>query len=290
MLSAAEAVQLDRFALGGGLPAASSAGRRPTRARGCSVEFHDFRRYQPGDDPRAIDWTVDARLRQLVIRRYRAEGHVPLHLLVDSSASMQIGNPSKLSAASRLAAALAYVAVLRRDPVAVATFDDRIRAHVAAAAGRPQLFRIFEALQAAPATGTSSLDRALTDYGSTVRGPGLAVVISDLFDRDSRLDGIRFLLYRGFAVSVMQVLAGEEIDPVIDDDAEMVDVERPGDPPVRVDRDAAAAYRARLDEFTAGIRSFCARHGVSFVPIRAGAPFGETVAACSAAGLLELHG
>lgn len=290
MLSADQARQLDRFALAGGHAAASAAGRRPTKARGYSVEFHDFRRYQPGDDPRAIDWTVDARLRQLVVRLYRAEGHVPLHLLVDASASMSVGSPAKLATAQQVAALLAYVAVRRRDPVALATFDNAVRTHIPAAAGRPQLFRVFEALKASQPRGRSSLDRPLTDYGSAVRGPGLAVVISDFFDRDSHFDGIRFLLYRGFTVSLVHVLADEEVHPRFEDDVELIDIEEAEMPPIGVEPAAVAAYRSRLDAFITNIRRLSTQHGVGYFQLRSTEPFGEVVAACTRAGLIELHG
>lgn len=290
MLTADEARQLDRFALAGGHAAASAAGRRPTKARGYSIEFHDFRRYQPGDDPRAIDWTIDARLRQLVVRLYRAEGHVPLHLLVDASASMRIGTPAKLATASRMAAALAYVAVLRRDPVALATFDNAVRSHVRVAAGRPQLFKVLEMLQACEAHGRSSIDRPLSDYGSLVRGPGLAVVVSDFFDRDFRFDGIKFLLYRGLNVALVHLLADEELDPQVHDDVELVDIENAAEAPIGVAPAAAVAYRSSLAAFIERLRGLCTSHGVSYLQVRASTPFGDIVAACTRAGLIELHG
>lgn len=290
MLTADQARQLDRLALAANAGAASAAaGRRATKARGYSVEFHDFRRYQPGDDPRSIDWTIDARLRQLVVRLFRAEGHVPLHLLVDTSASMTSGSPSKLALASKAAAALAYVAVLRRDPVALATFDDTIRAHVPPAQGRAQLFRVFDALGSMAGVGRSAIDGALTAYGGTVRGPGLAVVLSDFFDPSSRLDGLRFLLYRGLTVAVVQLLADDEIDPNLNDPVELVDIENLSAPPLLVDPSEVPAYRERLAALTHGLQEFCASQSLPFVRLASSAHFGDLVSACTHAGLLELH-
>src|SRR3977135_3167513 len=128
MLSAHEVRQLEHLTLAHG-SAQSAAGSRHARPRGHGLEFRDYRHYQPGDDPRVIDWNVHARLGQLVVRVFRAEGQLRLHLLVDTSASMSVGAPSKLACAARLAAALAYVAVERRDAVGLATFDEEIRTH-----------------------------------------------------------------------------------------------------------------------------------------------------------------
>lgn len=286
MLSAGEAAQLDRFALSASRAAVSAAGRRPVNARGFSLEFHDFRRYQPGDDPRAIDWAIDARLSQLVVRLYRAEGHVPLHLLLDTSASMGIGTPSKLAAASRVAAALAYVAARRRDPLALASFDAAVHVKVEPGGGRPQLLRVLEALASVRASGPSGFDRPLSDYGSTSRGPGLVVVLSDMIG--AAFDGIRFLLHRGFSVALVHVLASEELTPVIDSAVELLDVEGMLGPLV-VDGSELQAYGDRLAAFMRETRDFCAANGVAYVPLDTGSGFEPMIGACLHGGLLALH-
>jgi uncharacterized protein (DUF58 family) len=287
MLSPAEARQLDRLAVAVGT-ASGRAGRRPVRAYGHSAEFHDFRAYQLGDDPRSIDWTVAARLGHLVVRSFRAEGQIPLHLLIDTSASMRLGAPSKLSAATKAAAALAYVGAAHREPLGLAMFDEVVVRHIAAAARRTQVFRIFEALRTATASGRSALNRALTAYGATVRGPGLAVVFSDFFDPDFTLDGVRFLLYRRLSVAMVQVLSDEELNPPLVDDAEITDVENDGAPAVAIDRDRVRTYQARLAQATADLQSFCATAGVPFVRLVTSDGFTSVIHSCTDAGLLEL--
>ena len=288
MLSADEARQLDRLSIAAGT-ASASGGRRAIRARGEGLEFHDFRPYQPGDDPRSIDWTVHARLGQLVVRMFRAQGQMPLHLLVDTSASMRAGAPSKLAAGARAAGSFAYVAALRRDPAGVALFDETVTAHVAAASGRAQLFRILDVLAGAEASGCSAPDRALTRYGSAIRGPGLAIVFSDFFDPALTLDGLRFLLYRGLSLAVIQVLADEEIDPHIDDDVELVDIENASAPPLVVGRDLLPSYQARLTKATADLQSFCHERGVPFIRLVSSDSFGAFINSCTRTGLLEPH-
>lgn len=289
MLSADEAGQLDRLAIAAGT-ASAAAGRKAVKTRGQSVEFHDFRGYQPGDDPRSIDWTVHARLRQLVVRIFRAEGHIPVHLLVDTSASMRAGTPSKLAATAKAAAALAYIAVRRRDPVSLAMFDDAIGTHIAAGCGRTQLFRVFDALKTVEARGPSSLDRALTRYGAAVHGPGLAVVMSDFFDPGLTLDGMRYLLSRGLRVAIVQILANEELDPRIDDDVEIVDIENTSAPPIVVNRGALEAYHAQMRRASADLDAFAASRSLPFIRLVSSCGFGELVSGCSGAGLVERYG
>ena len=288
MLTAHETRQLDRLALAAS-DAAPAAGSRHARTRGYGLEFEDYRHYQLGDDPRSIDWTVDARLRQLVVRVFRAEGHVRLHLLVDVSRSMTIGTPSKLLCATRLAAALSYVAVERRDAVALATFDDRIRTRVSAATGKPQLFRLLDLLGSTAAMGRSALDRALVNYATAVRGPGLAVVLSDFLTPDHTFEGLRYLQYRGLIPAVVQVLADEDIDPAIVDETEIRDVENPAARPLIVDAAAVRAYQERLDRLSRELRTFCRERGLPWLRVTASTAFGDVLRACVQAGILAQH-
>ena len=64
-------------------------GRRLSRAKGDSLEFSDMREYMPGDDLRRIDWNAYARLETLNIKLYHDEQNLIVHLLVDTSLSME---------------------------------------------------------------------------------------------------------------------------------------------------------------------------------------------------------
>lgn len=290
MLSADEARHLDRLTLAASAPAASTgSGLRHARVRGGGLEFRDYRHYQPGDDLRSIDWTVDARLRQLVVRVFSAEGRLQLHLLVDVSRSMTAGVPDKLRCAKKLAAALCYVAVARRDAAGVATFDDTVRSYVAPAAGRSQIFRVFDTLGSASPGGRSALNKALFDYGAAARGPGLAVVISDFFEASGALDGLRYLLYRGLTPAIVQVVADEELQPDFADEAELVDLEEPGGDPLVVDASAIAGYREHLAESSAALERFCRVQGLVHAQLVSSVSFPSLVSTCRQAGLLDVH-
>lgn len=290
MLSADEAHHLDRLTLAASVPAASAgSGARHARVRGGGLEFQDYRRYQPGDDLRSIDWTVDARLRQLVVRVFSAEGRLQLHLLVDVSRSMIAGSPDKLQCAKKLAATLCYIAVARRDAAGVATFDDTVRSYVAPAAGRSQIFKVFDALRSAPTGGRSALNKALFDYGAAARGPGLAVVMSDFFEAGGALDGLRFLLYRGLTPAIVQIVADEELQPDVADEAELVDLEDPGGDPLVVDASAVAAYREHLAQASSELEQFCRVQGLAHARLVSSAPFQSLVSTCRQAGLLDVH-
>jgi uncharacterized protein (DUF58 family) len=285
MLSPDETRLLERLTIGGTANAvASSAGIRRARTRGPGLEFHEYRRYQPGDDPRSIDWTVEARLHQLVVRVARAEGDLRLHVLVDTSASMAIGTPSKLSCATRLGAALCYAAVERRDAVGISTFDGALRTFMPPAAGRRQLFRALDALLSMDAHGISAINRALLQYGTATRGPGVVAVLSDFFEPGAGIEGLRYLLHRGLTPAVVQIVADEELDPELDEYAELVDVED-GKGRFVVDRTAIVGYRARLHQQQSTLHAFSAEHGLCFMRLASSTSFGAMVTAAEAAGL-----
>jgi uncharacterized protein (DUF58 family) len=290
-LSADEARRLDRFSIGTlqAAPSMQASGARVARTRGFGTEFHEFRQYEPGDDPRSIAWPVYARLGQLVTRVTRADAHMRVHVLMDTSRSMSMGRPSKLTCAVRLAALVAYVGLRERDAVGLATFDETVRHYLPPVAGRGQLFRVFRTLEDARCEGVSHLDAALRSYARVARGPGLAIVISDFFDAGGATTGLRQLLHQGLTPVLVHVCAPEELDPGVDDDIELVDVERPG-LPVLVDRQTALAYRSRLTEHRAALGEFCRAHGLVSIDLVSSHSFRAVLDACRRSGLLRAVG
>src|SRR5215216_2450057 len=84
-------------------------GERRSKRKGQSVEFADYRNYVIGDDLRFLDWNLYARLDRLFIRLFMEEEDLHFHVLIDRSASMNFGEPTKLHYAKQLAAALGFI-------------------------------------------------------------------------------------------------------------------------------------------------------------------------------------
>lgn len=287
MLSADEVRQLDRLTFGNASasPETTVSGARIARVRGFSSEFHDFRPYQPGDDPRSIEWTVYGRLGQLVTRTYRANAQLKVHVLLDISASMSGGVPDKLSSGAKLAALLGYAAIRAREAVGLATFNAAITQRFAPATGRRQLFRIFAALSKVAAEGRSAIGASLMNYGAVEKGPGLVVVISDFFDANGVLQGLRILQHRGLTPAVVQILSADELDPPFVGDVELVDIETSDTSPLLADTESISAYRAALDENRASLREFCDVNALPFLQLTSSESFADMLRACSRAGL-----
>src|SRR5213082_8918 len=101
-------------------------GERKSKRRGSSVEFADHRNYAVGDDLRHIDWNVYGRLDKLFLKLFLEEEDLHFYTLVDTSLSMDFGDPTKLHYAKQVAAALAFIGLVNMDRVVVEAFNDRL--------------------------------------------------------------------------------------------------------------------------------------------------------------------
>src|SRR4051812_42820021 len=142
--------RLERLQLATRRPLAGRfSGEHRSRRHGTSLDFADYREYHPGDDFRRIDYHLYARLDVLLLKLFEAEDDITVRLLVDTSASMASGG--KLEQACRVAAALGFVALVRRDVVTLHTFPFE---HASPRfSGRGATVPLFAALQGLTADG-----------------------------------------------------------------------------------------------------------------------------------------
>src|SRR5258707_7334627 len=90
--------------------ASGLTGSRAGRRSGSSIDFQDYREYQPGDDLRFIDWGIYARTDRLTVKLYREEVIPHLDLILDGSRSMNLEGTAKAIATAKLSALLAAAA------------------------------------------------------------------------------------------------------------------------------------------------------------------------------------
>ncbi|TAK15261.1 MAG: DUF58 domain-containing protein [Acidobacteria bacterium] len=279
VLTPQDTARLDRLTLGTAVThaSASTAGLRHARARGYGLEVTDHRPYQAGDDPRQIDWNAEARLRQLAVRVLEAEGQAHVHVALDTSRSMA----AKFAWASKIAAALTYVAIARRDLAGLSLFNDALRTHVPAARGRGQLHRALGQLDAAATGGRSSLTAVFTELAHRLRPPAFVIVISDFYSPGFGLDGLGTLASRGLDPAVVQVVTDDEVEPTIRDGMRVVDLEDAGETRANV-----ANYRRRFAEMTRDIAAHCRVHGMPFVQLKTSMTFDRALDALIQAAVI----
>ncbi|MGD2110480.1 MAG: DUF58 domain-containing protein, partial [Phycisphaerae bacterium] len=132
-------------------------GERITKRRGESVEFADYRNYVVGDDLRFLDWNIYARLEQLFLKLFLQEEDLHVSVLLDTSKSMDWGQPNKWLYARRVAAAIAYIGLINFDRVSVIGYANGLQSELAGLRGRRLMFKVVELLSAVDCGGPSNL-------------------------------------------------------------------------------------------------------------------------------------
>ena len=241
-------------------------GRRSVK-RGQSVEFADYRDYAPGDDLRQLDWNVYARLEKLFVKLFVEEEDVTISLMVDASASMTFGAPSKLLFAKRAAAALGYIGLASEDRVRVIALSGRMARRRNALRGSGRVFRLLADLSAIEAAeGPTDLVGAARHAAAQLHGRGVVILVSDLLD-PSADRVIRELAATGSELIVLHVLSPDELDPPLEGDLHLLDSETGEGIDVTVDLATLDAYKSRLAGWKAGFADVAAKRRATYVDL-----------------------
>lgn len=281
--------QLQRLRLLTRRPVAGlQAGDRRSVRRGQSAEFADYRKYTPGDDYRRVDWNAYARLERLFLKLFVEEQETTLHVLVDASASMDWGEPSKYRLALQMAAALGYIALSRFDRAAVAFGRAGLEGYLGPLRGRPAIQRLWTHLGGVAPGGPGQMGAALSGLARRRPAPGLTVVISDCLMPLDFLDALGLLQRARQEVTLVQILAPDELAPDLEGDLLLVDRETGEKREIAANQGLLAAYARRLAEHTGAIAEWCTGHSVPFVQVPSTLPLAElAVGVLRQAGLVE---
>lgn len=166
------------------LTTATLSGQYRASFRGQGLEFDDFREYQPGDDPRFIDWKVTARTGSPYVRRFHEEREQVLLLAVDTSASMRYAssksNYSKLEYAALISAVLAYSAARNGDNVGLLLYGCHPHFYLPPAKGMKQCLRIIREIISVENSGQDvGIEEVAAEILRTQRKRTMCFLISD---------------------------------------------------------------------------------------------------------------
>jgi len=242
----------------------SVKGERRSPRRGHSVEFADYRAYGHGDDLRYVDWNIYGRTDRLHVKLFVDEEDLCLHLLIDASASMGFGAPSKLDYAVRLAAAMGFVGLVNHERVGLGLLRERVAEGWPPTRGRGQILPLMDFLAEVRPGGGTGLDEGLANYAKRARDPGLVVIVSDLLDPAGYERGVRALLERRFDVHVVHLLDPEEMNPTLGGDLRLIDSETGELRDLTVDAEALRGYRERLRTFLERVEAFCRSQEIGY--------------------------
>lgn len=240
-------------------------GERLSKRKGQSAEFADFRNYTVGDDLRFLDWNLYARLDRLFLRVFLEEEDLHFYVLIDSSLSMQFGEPTKFAYAKQVAAALGFVGLINGDRVVLQTFGDRVARATPPLRGRRSLPRLLDFLEKLEPAGSGDFTAAMKEFSLRAAGKGVVVILSDFLDKAGYEDGLRYLVSRKMDVFALQILSREEIDPMLTGDLRLTDVEDGDVAEVTVSAPLLKRYHETLNAYRAALHQFCTRRGITYL-------------------------
>ena len=158
------------------------AGQYHSVFKGQGMNFDEVREYQPGDDVRAIDWNVTARMNHPFVKKFVEERELTLMLVVDVSGSGLFGShaQSKRELAAEIASVLAFSAIRNNDKVGLILFTDEVEKFIPPRKGRRHVLRVIrEVLFFEPRHRGTDLNGALEFLLRVTPHRSIAVVISD---------------------------------------------------------------------------------------------------------------
>jgi len=250
------------------------AGLHRSPHRGFSVEFTEYRRYNPGDDIRHVDWKVFARSGEYFIKQYEDETNVRCHILLDCSASMGYGSDTitKLEYGRTLASALSYFMFSQRDAVGLIAFDDKIREYLPAKYRQGHLMQILRSLANLHHGEGTDLARPISDLAVVLNRKSLAILISDLLDDEAAIvKGLQHLRFKGNDVIVFHIMDNAELTFPFERIAEFEDAENHEILAV-APQAIRETYLQEVDRFCRFYREKCRASGIDYCLLNTAEP------------------
>lgn len=163
------------------------AGQYHSVFKGQGMEFQEVREYLPGDDIRAIDWNVTARMGHPFIKKFVEEREMTVMLMVDISRSNDFGSKQQIKRdlAAEVAAVLAFSAIQNNDRVGLILFSDEVEHFLPPRKGTRHVLRVIRDVlyYKAKKRGTS-ISSALNFLNNISSRKTVAFLISDFIDAD----------------------------------------------------------------------------------------------------------
>jgi uncharacterized protein (DUF58 family) len=260
---------LSRKVLGGTLQA-----DRKSLRKGSGTTFADYSEYSPGDDYRAIDWRVFARLDNLVIKLFELEEDVTLYFLLDASRSME----TKFLYARQLVAALAYVAVHGLDKVVIYGMADDLACVAGPTQGRGKLLAMLRMLETARLSdGSADFSAAARRLCGWQRRRGMVITVSDFLFPGGFEEGLQLLQWNHHDLFCIQVQDRNDRRCDLRGDVELACVETGASRKLTLTGQQARAYERAVKDWNGRLARFCKARGIGLASTTTEVPFEELI-------------
>jgi uncharacterized protein (DUF58 family) len=248
-------------------------GERRSKRRGQSVEFADYRNYVIGDDLRFIDWNIYARLDRLFLKLFLEEEDLALYVMLDVSKSGDFGDPNKTLYMKKVAAALSYIGLVNYNRVSVVAVADGVVSETGAIRGRTRVSRMIDFLQNLKPAGAGNLAEACHRFALTHRQKGICVLLSDFFDKGGYENGLRYVAGGKYDLFAVQILCPQEIDPPLQGDLKLRDMEDDDLAEVSITQPLLKQYKANLNAYCLAVKDYVTRRGGTYLFSSTAVPF-----------------
>lgn len=191
-------------------------GQHASRSRGAGMEFAQYRAYEPGDEPRQIDWKLYARSDKFFVRESERDSPLNVWILLDATASMAQADASRpqwsrLQAAKSQAACVIELALRQSDRFGFIAVNDQGMTVVNAGYGLRHRDQCLLALNAVKAEGAWPIEAQCRPIWDRISANALVVLLSDDFDEGALNLAERLSAARRDVLSI-QLLTAEERD------------------------------------------------------------------------------
>jgi len=150
---------------------------------GGGVEYAQSRPYEPGDPVRSIDWRITARTGRVHVKEHEAPKRMPVHLILDTSASMTVSSvaQTKYGVALHLAGGIALACLERVSPVGIVGAGERA-VRIEPSLSKSQVLEWVLALRRFRYDEETLLAKRLTELAPRLSNRALLILLSDLHD------------------------------------------------------------------------------------------------------------
>lgn len=186
-------------------------GTHTSLKRGHGIEFSDYRNYQPGDNPRDIDWNLYARSDRMYVKTFNEEQNLAVYLVIDGSGSMRLPEESnKWDFTASVALGLAYVALSQRDEVSMTVLGSGSFFRVKNLSSFNSLGGLFSEIPRKEPDMVSEFRAFL----GRLRAPGILIFISDfLFESETLESLVQLARSKNLDTSFIQILSNFDREP-----------------------------------------------------------------------------
>lgn len=249
------------------------SGAHPSKRRLPAPTFSDHRPYSASDDLRYVDWHAYARQEHLFVKLGETEQDVPVHVLLDRSASMDYGDGDahKLHYGRLLLAALGYLALANGDRLTATTFDSTAAPAFGPVQSKSHALSLLRYADTIRIGKESRIGPVVQGY-TRPRSGGLLVLISDLWAVGDIEQVLRMAQPPRWQLLVLHLLHADELQPPLSGEIELEDSEYGERLSISADVATLDRYQARLNQWCGALETACQRRGASYTRISTDMP------------------